>query len=72
MELGDYFRYYDSDKNGNLDKAEFAKMCAHLTKNGYNLKLMNFSFEALDKVSFFFLIITILVFNCISYRMVVV
>lgn len=49
VQLGDYFRHFDRDRNGTLDKKEFAAMGEHMAKNGYNLKMMNFNFDAIDK-----------------------
>lgn len=57
QQMGDYFRFFDSEGTGDLNEEEFRNMTAHMEKGGYDLKKINFSYEALDangdgKVSF--------------------
>jgi Ca2+-binding EF-hand superfamily protein len=49
QELSGYFKFFDKDKNGRLDREEMGKMMQHMEKSGYLLKQMNFSIEGLDK-----------------------
>lgn len=48
-QISEFFRYYDVDRDGSLSRAEFAKLAAQMESTGYNLKLMGFSFDLLDK-----------------------
>ena len=48
--MGDYFRYFDSDGNGELNEDEFNMLCLHMVEvGGYDLNRLNFKIEVLDK-----------------------
>lgn len=49
VDLSGYFRSFDKDNSGVLDRKEFEQLCKSMEAGGYNLKRLNFRMDALDK-----------------------
>lgn len=47
--MGDYFRYFDHDGSGALDRREFANLCQHMEQGGYDLQQIRFDPEHVDR-----------------------